>query len=50
MACVKEGPKNLALKFGQKQVTNSWYIPDMDKRRQDKCRLNKCPHDSWNLF
>ena len=37
-------------KFGQDQVSNSWYIPDMDKCRQDKCCLDNCHRDSWNLF
>ena len=40
----------LPLKFGQNLVTNSCDIPDMDKCHQDKCCLNKCHRDSWNLL
>ena len=52
---IQDGPRNLPLKFGQNQVSNSWDIPDMDKCRQDKCCLDKrCPNKrycgSWNLF
>ena len=36
---------NLPLKFGQNWVSYSWYIPNMDK-----CCLNKCQLDIWNLF
>ena len=50
LAFVKDGPRNLLLKFGQNQVSNSWDIPDMDKCRQDKSYLDKCRHDSWNPF
>ena len=42
---VQDGPRNLLLKFGQNRVSNSWYIPDMDK-----CCLDKSSHDSWNHF
>ena len=47
---VKKGPRNLLLKFGQNQISNSWDIPDMDKCPHDKCCLDKCPRDSLNLF
>ena len=50
MAYVKDGPRNLTLKFGQTLVSNGWDIPDMDKCCQDKCCLNKCHHNSWNLL
>ena len=43
-ASVRNGPRNLSLKFGKNRVSNSWDIPDMDKCRQDKC----CP-DSWDI-
>ena len=33
---VKDGHRNLPLKFGQNRVSISWDIPDMDKCRQDK--------------
>ena len=39
-ASVKVGPRNLFLKFGQIQVSNSWDIPDLDK--------SYC--DSWHLL
>ena len=42
--------RNLPLRCHKNRVSNSWDIPDMDKCRQDKCCLNKCHHDSWNLF
>ena len=48
--CVKDGPRNLTLKFGQNLVSNRWDIPDMDKCYQDKCCLNKCHHNSLNLL
>ena len=35
MSSVKDGPRNLPLKFGQNLVNNSWDIPDMDKCRQE---------------
>ena len=47
---VQDGPRNLPLKFGQNWVNNSWDIPDMDKYRQDKCCMDKCHCDSWNLY
>ena len=50
LASVNDGPRNLLLKFGQNQVSKSRDIPDMDKCHQEKCRLDKCHHDSWNLF
>ena len=31
MISVKDGPRNLPLKFGQNQVSNRWDIPDKDK-------------------
>ena len=49
-ASVKEGPRNLALKFGQNWVSNSWDISDMDKCHLDKCCLDKCHPDIWNQF
>ena len=42
--------RNLPLKFGQNRVSDSWDIPDMDKSCKDKCCLNKCHFDSWNMF
>ena len=50
LASVKEGPRNLHLKFGQNRVSISWNIPDMDKCLQDKYWQDKCRHYSWNLF
>ena len=55
LSSVKDCPRNLLLKFGQNQVSNSWDIPDMDKCCQDKCCkdkccLDKCYCDSWNQF
>ena len=47
---VQDGPRNLPLKFGQNWVNNSWDIPDMDKCRKDKCCLNKCHFESWNML
>ena len=46
---VRDGPRNLLLKFGQNLISNSWDIPDMDKCPHDKCCLDKCPRDSLNL-
>ena len=34
LASVNVGPRNLPLKFGQNWVSNSFDIPDMDKRWQ----------------
>ena len=31
LASIKEGPRNLPLKFGQNRATNSWDTPDKDK-------------------
>ena len=45
-ASVKESPRSLPLKFGQNRVIISKDIPDMDKCRHDKFRLNKCPRNS----
>ena len=45
----KDGPMNLLLKFGKNRVSNSWDIPDMDKCHQDKCCVEKCHCDSYNL-
>ena len=42
---VTYGPRNLHLKFGKNQVSNTWDIPDMDKCYQDKCCLDKCHAD-----
>ena len=39
---VKDGPKNLPLKFGQNRASNSWDIADMDKCPQDKCCGDSC--------
>ena len=47
---IKDGPRNLLLKFGQNQVSNNWDIPDMNKCRHDKSCLDKYYHDSRNLF
>ena len=47
---VQDGPRNLPLKLGQNRVSNTWYIPDMDKCHKDKFCLDKCRHDSWNQF
>ena len=35
LGCVKDGARNLRLKFGQNRVSNSWDIPDMDKCHRD---------------
>ena len=43
------GPRNLLLKFGQNEV-NIWDVPDMYKYCMDKCCLDNCHHDIWNLF
>ena len=37
-------------KFSPNHVSNSWDIPDMYKCHQNKCCLDKCHCDSWNLF
>ena len=50
LASVKDGSRNLPLKFSQNQVSNTWDIPYMDKCRQDKCCLDKCPSDRWHLL
>ena len=47
LASVKDVPRSLPLKFGQNRVSNSWFIPDIDKCRQDKWFLEKCYSDSW---
>ena len=39
-----------SVKGGQNRVRNSWDIPDMDKHYVDKCCLEKCHFDSWNMF
>ena len=50
LAFVKEGPRNLPLKFGQNLISIRWDIPDMDKSRHDKCCLDECHSDSLNLL
>ena len=40
----------LPLKFSPNRVSNGWDIPDMYKCHQSKCCLDKCHHDSLNLF
>ena len=30
LGCVKDGPMNLCLKFGQSRVSNSWDIADVE--------------------
>ena len=40
----------LPLKFSPNCVSNSWDIPDMYKCHQNKCCLDICHRDSWNLF
>ena len=40
----------LPLKFSPNRISNSWDIPDMYKCHQNKCCLDKCHRDSWNLF
>ena len=50
LASVKDGPRDLPLKFGQNRVSNSGYIPDMDKCPLDKCCLDKYRGDSCNLL
>ena len=30
LGCVKDGPRNLRLKFGQNRVSNSWDIADVE--------------------
>ena len=47
---VLDVPRNLPVKFHQNRVSNSWDIPDMDICREDKCCVDKCHPDSWNLF
>ena len=42
MTSVKEGSRNLNLKFGQNWFSNSWDIADMDICRHDKYCLDKC--------
>ena len=44
---VQDGPRNLPLKFGQNQVSDSWNVPDMDKCCKDKCCLNRCYFDKF---
>ena len=46
LASFKNGPRTLPLKFGQNHVSNSWYLPDIDKCCQDKFWLDKCHSDS----
>ena len=41
LASVKDGPRNLILKFGQNQVSNSWY---------GQMSPDKCQPDSWHLL
>ena len=50
LASVKDGRRNLPLKFGQNRISNRWDIPNMDKCCQDKYCMDKCQCDSWNLF
>ena len=50
LTSVKEGSRNVPLKFGQNQVSNSWDITNMDKCCQGKCCLAKCHRDSWHLL
>ena len=50
MASVKDGSRNLPLKFGQNWLSNSWNIADMDKCHQVKCYLGKSHRDSWHLL
>ena len=45
-----DGPRNLHLKFGQNQISNSWDISEMNKCHQDKFCLDKCHRYSWNLL
>ena len=47
---VKDGSRYLLLKSGENQISNSWYIPDMDKCHMNKCCMDKCHCDTWNLF
>ena len=42
--------KGSCLKFDQNRASNCWDIADMDKCPQDKCCLNKCRGDSFNLL
>ena len=42
LASVKDGARNLPLKFGKNRVSNSWDITYMDKCRHDKCCIDKC--------
>ena len=42
--------KIVSKNFGKNGVSNSWYIPDMDKCHMDKCCLDKSHCDCWNLF
>ena len=50
LLCVKDGPRNLPLKFGQNRVSNSWDITDMDKCCKDICCMDKCHLDGWYLL
>ena len=50
LASVKDGPRNLRLKFGQNRISNRWDIPNMDKCCQDRYCMDKCQCDNWNLF
>ena len=50
LASVKDSPKNLPFKFSWNWVKNSWDIPDIDICRQDKCCLDKCHRDGWDLL
>ena len=50
MAFVKDGSRNLPLKFGQNRFSNSRNIADIDKCCKVKFCLDKCHHDSWFLL
>ena len=50
LTSVKVGLRKLTLKFGQNQVSNSWYIADMDKCCKVKFCLDKCHRDSHEAY
>ena len=50
MAYGKDVPRNLPSPFGQNLLSNCWDIADMDISPQNKCYMDKCPHDTWRLL
>ena len=47
---VQIGPRNLPSKFDQNQASNSRDIADMDKCRQEKFCMDKCPFDIYLIL